>query len=168
MLLATASTAQAAERPQNDTLSAVLSEEMQDHIFALAQARYPDPQDEAVLKTYYASLIGLAEGESEFKQNATNHNSGGTTDRGMFQINSSNVKSLKKLGFITQADDLYDPYISAICGEYMFWQGWQRYGFSEWSYAQYLYGKPHKPNKKTARVWNKMVKWNDTLWKEQE
>lgn len=53
--------------------------------------------------------FALAYTESRYKVTAVNHNTNGTTDRGLFQLNSSSFPAL------TEAD-FFDPYVSAKYG----------------------------------------------------
>lgn len=152
------------ESPKCEALDEVMSGDLQNYIFGLCQDRYPD--DEQKQKEYYAALIGLAEGESTFNPDAYNgKNKNGTVDRGMYQINSSNVKNLKKAGLISSSEDLYDPKTAASCGDYMYSIGFDKYGFSRRSYDEYLYadGKAHD-NKYTRRVWNMQQSWYEKIW----
>ena len=146
-------------RPGCEDLDAVMSEELQEHIWQLCVARDLSRED---TETYFAAMIGLAQGESEFNPRAY-HDNGSSVDRGLYQVNSCHVRDLKKAGLISSSEDLYDPFVSATAGEGEFWKGYSEYGFSEESYACYLYGGYHKPNKWTKRVWDMMLEWRDNL-----
>lgn len=148
-------------RPVNEELNGYMTEDLQEYIWNLCARRYTGKQ----LKEYYSCMIGLAQGESEFNPKATNYH-GDSCDRGLYQINSKNVSRLKKAGLITSAEDLYDPYASARCGEYIFWEGYKEKGYSEQSYTRYLYGdKKERSNRYTKRVWGMMQGWYGKLWK---
>lgn len=53
--------------------------------------------------------FALAYTESRYKVRAVNHNTNGTIDRGLFQLNSSSFPSLTE-------EDFFDPYVSAKYG----------------------------------------------------
>jgi len=152
------------KRPRNEELDKYLSQDLQEYIWQLCKDRGLEGQE---LKQYYACMIGLAEGESTFSAKKTNQqNSDGSCDRGLYQVNQVNVPDLKKLGYITCADDLYNAYSSAKCGEYLFWKGYKKTGYDEQCYTRYLYGDSKwRSNKYTQRVWKIMQGWYQKLWK---
>jgi len=139
--------------PISEHLSEFVSEEVQRYVYSLACARGLGEKETLV---YYATLVGLMDGESEFNTKAYN---GKSCDRGLFQVNRIWVDDFQKMGWINCADDLYDPFISARCGEYIFWDGHRKYGYSEDSYALYLYGRKHSSTKYTRRGWKMMQNW---------
>lgn len=150
--------------PVREELDMVISRDLQEHIWEIACGRFP--KDREKQKEYFAALIGLADGESTFNPNAYNDsNSNGTVDRGLFQINSSNIWKLKAAGLIEYASDLYDPMKAADCGDFMYWTSYEKHGWSRRSYDGYLYGdaKEHD-NKYTRRVWEIQKEWYRVLW----
>lgn len=149
------------DHPWCEELDTSLDDDLQQYIWQLTGER---GLTESGRKTYYAALIGLCEGESTFHKNATRYNSNGTTDYGLFQVNTKKIIDLRKDGIIKSGDDIYDPFINAKCGEYIFWMGYKRTGFDEQSYTQYLYGDTKvRSNKYTQRVWKMMKDWNSRL-----
>lgn len=152
-------------RPESAALDERMPQELQEHVWKIAEARYKGEE----LKLYYAALIGLAEGEGDFKATAYHKNSGGSKDRGMWQINSCWVKTLINLGYIDSSEDLYDPYKCARCADWEFSQCWEKGGgFTEMSYAYYLYGGAHKSSKYTRRVFGMMEKWRKEFYGEKK
>lgn len=157
------------EFPECEELNEYMDVDLQRFIWNICLQRFPEEGED--LNRYYASMIGLAEGESTFKAKAYNDsNKNGTVDRGLYQINSCNIEGLKKLGLISAAEDLYDPYTAAVCGDYQWWQCYSLSGWDISSYSRYLYGinKPNKDNKYTQRVWNMQLNWYETIFKEDE
>ena len=149
------------DRPRCAELDAVMSEDLQQYIWELTGER---GLSESGRRTYYAALIGLAEGESTFKRTATNKNADGTTDYGMFQVNTVKIPDMRAAGVMKAGEDIYDLRVNARCGEAIFWGGYRRTGFDEQSYTQYLYGdRKTRSNKYTQRVWKMMKEWNDRL-----
>ncbi len=112
----------------------------------------------------YAFALGTIEQESRFTQGATGYNKNGTVDRGICQINSGWIKKLKRLGYITQATDLYDPYKCIDCGMYLLWLCTQKFGSTEAAYYMYNTGKEKAGSNKSSRaVWQYTQKWREIL-----
>lgn len=154
----------AEEAPECAELDQLIGKDLQAHIWQIACGRFPKNEKKA--KEYYAALIGLADGESGFSEIAVNDdNTNGSVDRGMWQINSCNIKDLKKEGLISCAEDLYKPLNSVNCADYLYWKHYVKYGFSRRSYDGYLYndGKEHD-NKYTRRVWRLQEHWYEVIW----
>lgn len=152
------------EAPECAELDEEMSRKIQSHIWQIACGRFPKNEEKA--KEYYAALIGLADGESGFFETAVNdNNSNGSIDRGMWQINSCNIKELKKKGLISCAEDLYKPEKNVNCADYLYWPHYEKYGFTRRSYDGYLYndGKEHN-NRYTRRVWELQEYWYDAIW----
>lgn len=150
------------DTPYNEALEQHFSKEFQKYIWNLCKSHNFETSEE--LNKYYASMIGLAEGESTWDKNETHHNSNGSTDRGLWQINSCNVKEFKSLGWINSSDDLYDPYVSAKCADYIWYKCWVKKGYQENTYSYYLYGREHSNNKYTSRMWGFITTWYDVLF----
>jgi hypothetical protein len=89
---------------------------------------------------YYKDPQGIEYGENRsYNPNARNFNSGGTEDRGLFQINSDTFNDFKRRYPKTMAsnkiasfDDMYDPYKNAVMANIIF----NEQGFGAW------YGAP--------------------------
>lgn len=150
--------------PECEELDLVMERDLQDHVWKIACGRFPE--DRKKTEEYYAALIGLADGEGEFNPKAYNgKNKNDSVDRGMWQINSRNIDTLKKEGLINDAEDLYNPVKCANCADFMYWPHYKKYGFSRRSYDGYLYndGKAHD-NYYTVRVWEIQQEWFKTIW----
>lgn len=109
----------------------------------------------------YAFALAVIQKESSFNPKATNHNKNGSSDKGLFQTNSCLWKQLKKDGFITCSDDLYDAGTSIKCGILVLSEKVSKYGNTERAYAAYNTGRDVKSNKNSRKV----VKYWDQ-WKE--
>ena len=116
-------------------------------------------------KNYYAFCLGVMEHESSFRAKATHHNSNGSTDRGIMQINSSNIGKMKRAGFISCAEDLYNAYKCIDCGVHMLNNYIGMFGVSESAYYAYNTGRErHGSNKNSRIVMKYMAKWNATVF----
>lgn len=116
-------------------------------------------------KNYYAFCLGVMEHESSFRAKATHHNSNGSTDRGIMQINSSNIGKMKRAGFISSAEDLYNAYKCIDCGVHMLNNYIGMFGVSESAYYAYNTGRErHGSNKNSRIVMKYMAKWNATVF----
>ena len=116
-------------------------------------------------KNYYAFCLGVMEHESSFKAKATHHNSNGSTDRGIMQINSSNIGKMKRAGFISSAEDLYNAYKCIDCGVHMLNNYIGMFGVSESAYYAYNTGRERQGSNKNSRIVMKyMAKWNATVF----
>ena len=116
-------------------------------------------------KNYYAFCLGVMEHESSFRAKATHHNSNGSTDRGIMQINSSNIGKMKRAGFISCAEDLYNAYKWIDCGVHMLNNYSSQFGVSESAYYAYNTGRERKGSNKNSRiVMGYMSKWNTVLF----
>ena len=112
-------------------------------------------------KNYYAFCLGVMELESTFRTSATHYNKNGTVDRGIMQINSSNVGKMKKAGLISSCEDLYNAYKCIDCGVHMLNNYISKFGVSESAYYAYNTGKEHQgSNKNSRKVMQNMSKWN--------
>lgn len=150
--------------PEREELDMVMAKDLQGHIWQIACGRFP--KDAGKAKEYFAALIGLADGEGEFNEMAMNNkNKNGSTDRGMWQINSCNLADLKKEGLISGAEDLYNPVKCVNCADFLYWKHYKKYGFSRRSYDGYMYndGKEHD-NIYTRRVWKIQEEWYRVIW----
>lgn len=116
-------------------------------------------------KNYYAFCLGVMEHESSFRAKATHHNSNGSTDRGIMQINSSNIGKMKRAGFISSAEDLYNAYKCIDCGVHMLNNYIGMFGVSESAYYAYNTGRERQGSNKNSRIVMKyMAKWNATVF----
>lgn len=116
-------------------------------------------------KNYYAFILGAIQLESEFKRTAIHHNKNGTTDRGLMQINSCNIKSCKKAGLITCTDDLWDIYKNIDCGFHEMNEYVKKFGVCESAYFAYNTGRTSGGSNKNSRVvMNNMAHWNAVLF----
>ena len=116
-------------------------------------------------KNYYAFCLGVMEHESSFRPSATHHNSNGSTDRGIMQINSSNIGKMRRAGFISCVEDLYDAYKCIDCGTHMLNNYISMFGVSESAYYAYNTGRERQGSNKNSRIVMKyMAKWNSILF----
>lgn len=116
-------------------------------------------------KNYYAFCLGVMEHESSFRPSATHHNSNGSTDRGIMQINSSNIGKMRRAGFISSAEDLYNAYKCIDCGVHMLNNYISQFGVSESAYYAYNTGRERKGSNKNSRiVMGYMSKWNTIIF----
>lgn len=116
-------------------------------------------------KNYYAFILGAIQLESEFKCTAIHHNKNGTTDRGLMQINSCNIKSCKNAGLISCTDDLWDIYKNIDCGFHEMNEYIKKFGVCESAYYAYNTGRTRGGSNKNSRVvMNNMAYWNAVLF----
>lgn len=116
-------------------------------------------------KNYYAFILGAIQLESEFKRTAIHHNKNGTTDRGLMQINSCNIKECKRAGLITCTDDLWDIYKNIDCGFHEMNEYIKKFGVCESAYYAYNTGRTRGGSNKNSRVvMNNMAHWNTVLF----
>lgn len=87
-----------------------LSAEVQEYIWNKCKAATSD------YRNYYYFMLGAIQLESSFRSKAVHYNSNGSIDRGLCQINSCNIKSMRKLGLIGNTDDLFNIYKNIDCG----------------------------------------------------
>lgn len=115
-------------------------------------------------KRYYAFFLGSLQLESSFKPGAKHTNKDGSVDRGIAQINSCNVKKMKKLGLIDSADDLYDVYKCLDCGFYMMDYYIGKFGVNESAYYAYNTGiERNGTNANSKKVMKYMANWERVL-----
>ena len=116
-------------------------------------------------KNYYAFILGAIQLESEFKSTAIHHNSNGSTDRGLMQINSCNIKECKRAGLISCTDDLWDIYKNIDCGFHEMNDYVKKFGVCESAYFAYNTGRTSGGSNKNSRVvMNNMAQWNAKLF----
>lgn len=116
-------------------------------------------------KNYYAFILGAIQLESEFKRTAIHHNDNGTTDRGLMQINSCNIKSCKNAGLISCTDDLWDIYKNIDCGFHEMNEYVRKFGVCESAYFAYNTGRTSGGSNKNSRVvMSNMAQWNTMLF----
>lgn len=121
-----------------------ISEDVQKHLYAVCRESGID----------YAFALATIAHESSFNENATHHNSNGTTDRGLCQVNSCWVKDLKELGYITCAEDLYNPYKCIDCGMWVLKSCVDELGNTESAYYAYNTGRYKSgSNCNSRQVW---------------
>lgn len=116
-------------------------------------------------KNYYAFILGAIQLESEFKRTAIHYNSNGSTDRGLMQINSCNIKECKRAGLITCTDDLWDIYKNIDCGFHEMNNYIRKFGVCESAYFAYNTGRTSGGSNKNSRVvMSNMAQWNTRLF----
>lgn len=116
-------------------------------------------------KNYYAFILGAIQLESEFKRTAIHHNKNGTTDRGLMQINSCNIKSCKNAGLISCTDDLWDIYKNIDCGFHEMNDYVRKFGVCESAYYAYNTGRTSGGSNKNSKVvMSNMARWNMILF----
>lgn len=116
-------------------------------------------------KNYYAFILGAIQLESEFKRTAIHHNKNGTTDRGLMQINSCNIKSCKNAGLISCTDDLWNIYKNIDCGFHEMNDYVRKFGVCESAYYAYNTGRTSGGSNKNSRVvMSNMARWNAILF----
>lgn len=75
-------------------------------------------------------LWAIAKVESGFNPYAVNRNRDGSRDLGLMQINTRWVSELRRLGFIRDERDLFDPCVSVWAGAYILRRCVDEYGYS--------------------------------------
>ena len=136
-----------------------LSTELQEYIWTRCKKATAD------YEKYYAFILGCIQHESTFMAKATHHNSNGTTDRGIMQINSCNIGKMQRAGLIASAEDLFDPYKCIDCGFWLMNQYIDKFGVTEDAYYAYNTGKEHGgSNRNSRKVMGYMSEWNAVLF----
>lgn len=142
--------------PVNDAVP--LDVELQEYIWTRCKKATSDYED------YYAFILGCIQHESTFRARATHHNSNGSVDRGIMQINSSNLSKMKRAGLIAGAEDLFDPFKCIDCGLWLMNQYIDKFGVSESAYYAYNTGREKEgSNKNSRKVMQYMAEWQSVL-----
>lgn len=142
--------------PVNDAVP--LSTELQEYIWTRCKKATSDYEN------YYAFILGCIQHESTFRAKATHHNSNGSVDRGIMQINSSNLSKMKRAGLIAGAEDLFDPFKCIDCGLWLMNQYIDKFGVSESAYYAYNTGRETEgSNKNSRKVMQYMAEWQSVL-----
>lgn len=145
--------------PVNDAVP--LSVELQEFIWTRCKRATDD------YKNYYCFMLGALQLESTFRAKAYHSNDDGSIDRGIGQINSSNIAKFKKLGYINSVDDLYDPFINLECSFYLMNQYIKELGVTESAYYAYNMGVIKQGSNKSSRtVMKYMAEWKKILFGE--
>ena len=135
-----------------------LSPAIQEYIWLKCKAATKDYMN------YYYFMLGAIELESQFKSGAVHYNTNGSVDRGLCQINSCNVKKMKRLGLINSTDDLFDIYANINCGFALMDEYIGMFGVSEAAYYAYNTGKKKSGSNRNSRtVMSNMSKWRSVL-----
>ena len=143
--------------PVNETVP--LDIELQEYIWTRCKKATTDYEN------YYAFILGCIQHESTFRAKATHHNSNGTTDRGIMQINSCNIGKMRRAGLIASAEDLFDPYKCIDCGFWLMNQYIDKFGVTEDAYYAYNTGKERGgSNRNSRKVMGYMSEWNAVLF----
>ena len=143
--------------PVNDAVP--LSTELQEYIWTRCKKATSD------YESYYAFILGCIQHESTFRAGATHHNSNGSVDRGIMQINSSNIGKMKRAGLITSSEDLFDPFKCIDCGLWLMNQYIDKFGVSESAYYAYNTGRETEgSNKNSRKVMGYMAEWKQLLF----
>lgn len=143
--------------PVNDAVP--LSTELQEYIWTRCKKATTDYEN------YYAFILGCIQHESTFRARATHHNSNGSIDRGIMQINSSNIGKMRRAGLIASAEDLFDPFVCIDCGLWLMNQYIDRFGVSESAYYAYNTGRETEgSNKNSRKVMQYMAEWKTLLF----
>lgn len=109
----------------------------------------------------YTFFLATIDFESNFNPNAFNKR---TVDRGLCQVNKCWVDDFQKMGWISCADDLFDPFINIDCGMYVMMEAINQFGVCERAYAFYNTGKKGvKSNKNSRQVMKDWAKWQSIL-----
>lgn len=123
-----------------------ISEELQEYIWTKVKRTDLDPYE------YYCFMLAIMQHESSFRERAFHENSNGTSDRGICQINSSNIKKLKAAGLIGKTEDLYDPYKSIDCAFFILDEYIEEFGVVEAAYYAYNTGRKKQGSNKGSRA----------------
>lgn len=135
-----------------------LSADVQEYIWNKCKASASD------YRNYYYFMLGAIQLESSFKSKAIHYNKNGTVDRGLCQINSCNIKKMKKLGLIGSSDDLFNVYKNIDCGFAMMNKYINMFGVSESAYYAYNTGREkHGSNSNSRLVMKYMSQWKGKL-----
>lgn len=136
-----------------------LDVEIQEYIWTRCKKATTDYEN------YYAFILGCIQHESTFRAKATHHNSNGSVDRGIMQINSSNIGKMKRAGLIASAEDLFDPFRCIDCGLWLMNQYIDKFGVSESAYYAYNTGREKEgSNKNSRKVMGYMAEWKTLLF----
>lgn len=136
-----------------------LSTELQEYIWTRCKKATTDYEN------YYAFILGCIQHESTFRATATHHNSNGSVDRGIMQINSSNIGKMKRAGLISSSEDLFDPFKCIDCGLWLMNQYIDKFGVSESAYYAYNTGREREgSNKNSRKVMSYMAEWKTLLF----
>lgn len=136
-----------------------LSPELQQYIWTHCKRATSD------YKNYYAFMLGAIQHESSFRFKVTHKNDNGTIDRGICQINSSNIGKMKRAGLISETQDLFDPYKCIDCGFWLMDQYINMFGVSESAYYAYNTGKEkHGSNINSQTVMGYMDSWKKVVY----
>lgn len=95
-------------------------------------------------------LWTISKGESNFNPLAVNHNSNGSYDFGLMQINSSWAPTLKKMGI--SWGSLADPCTNVKIGAWVLAQCMQDYGYTWAAVGCYNSRTPSKRDRYAARI----------------
>ena len=135
-----------------------LSPAVQEYIWLKCKAATDD------YTNYYYFMLGAIELESSFRTKAVHYNNNGSVDRGLCQINSCNVKKMKKLGLINSSDDLFDTYANINCAFALMNDYIAQFGVCEAAYYAYNTGRIKAGSNKNSRtVMHNMAKWKELL-----
>jgi len=96
-------------------------------------------------------LLAIAKTESSLNPRALNKNRNGTYDIGIMQVNTSNIKLLKRAGIIEEARELWIPCKNIEAGAYILKLCIKRYGLN-WK-AVDCYNKGRKAKGTGGYVW---------------
>ena len=136
-----------------------LSVEVQEYIWTKCKKTTDD------YKNYYTFILGTIQMESDFKRTAIHYNNNGTTDRGLMQINSCNIKSCKSAGLISCTDDLWDIYKNIDCGFHEMDDYIKKFGVCEDAYYAYNTGRQNGGSNKASRtVMSNMANWSQIIF----
>lgn len=137
-----------------------ISVELQEYLWTRCKKACPDNY-----KNYYAFCLGVMQHESTFRPKATHKNGNGSVDRGIMQINSSNIKKMTNAGLISSSDDLFDPFKCVDCGLHMLNNYISKFGISESAYYAYNTGREREGSNKNSRiVWGYYQNWKEILF----
>lgn len=111
--------------------------------------------DAAQTRKIYIFYVATAWSESNFRSRATHKNNNGSTDGGIMQVNSCNVKKLVKAGVIESSRDLHDQLKGIDAGCYLADECIRKYGVTENAYFHYNAGlnAKGKSNANSRRMW---------------
>lgn len=136
-----------------------LDVELQEYIWTRCKKATTDYEN------YYAFILGCIQHESTFRARATHHNSNGSVDRGIMQINSSNIGKMKRAGLISSSEDLFDPFKCIDCGLWLMNQYIDKFGVSESAYYAYNTGREREgSNNNSRKVMGYMSEWKALLF----
>ena len=102
-------------------------------------------------------VVAIAWVESRFNPSAKSLNENGTSDYGVFQINSVHNRSLSRFGM--SANDLHDPCISAYVASWLYAKQVRRYGSTWEAVGAYHSQTPHYQKSYANRVAKVMMDW---------